>query len=73
MGSFSGYLTLLARNVTAAALAIESLGDGTALFLYRLDYVSYLYSLMIGMLVPKEGTLIQYLRQPEGLTKEILP
>lgn len=58
--------------MTAAALSIENLGDGRALFFYRLDYVSYLYSVVIGMLVLKEGTLVQCVSQPEGLTKEIL-
>lgn len=58
--------------MAAATLSVENLGDGRALFLYRLGYTGYLYSLVIGMLVPKEGTLIQCLCQPKGLTKEIL-
>lgn len=72
VSSFSWCLTLSAWDTTAAALSIENLGDGRALFLYRLDYISYLYSVFIGVLVLKEGTLIQCLCQPKGLTK-ILP
>lgn len=59
--------------MTAATLSIENLCDGRALLLYKLDYVSYLYSVVVGMLVLKEGNFTQCCSQHEGLTKDFLP
>lgn len=55
--------------MTAVPLLIGNLGVGRAIFLYRSDYVRYLYTVATGMLVLKEWSLCQY----EGLTQEILP
>lgn len=57
LGSFSRCLTLSAWNMTAVLLFNENLGVGRTLFLYRSDYVRYLYSVAIGMLILKEWTL----------------
>lgn len=63
--SFSLCPALSACNMTAAAVSIENLSDGRVLFLYGLEYISYLYSVVIGILVLKEGMLIQCLCQLE--------
>lgn len=73
VGLFSRCLTLSARNMTAAALSIENLGGGRALFLYRLDDISYLHNIVIGVFVLKEGNVIRCLCPLKGLAKRILP